>query len=217
MKPLFFPAALILLILGAAAVVWSLKHNRPEPSPLAETQVATSRTFSRIHGARSNEADPVAPELAALAQRLKDSQSMRARAQRPAPSRAESPAAAQDADEDDLDPVSLARIALSYVGTDPDAEAYWLEMINNPDVSDEDRKDLIEDLNESGFPDPEHPTAADLPLIEARIALLERISSQPMDQTNADAFKEALKDLKEMQAKLKTEPVKSEAATEPPR
>jgi hypothetical protein len=63
---------------------------------------------------------------------------------------------------------------------------------------------LIEDLNENGFSDGNgrRATAADLPLIESRILLLEEHSNSPMDEANAAAFAEAYKDLVEMWARL---------------
>ncbi len=54
---------------------------------------------------------------------------------------------------------------------------------------------MIEDLNEDGFADPEHPSIDELPLILARLALLEYVSPSPMDQVNDDAMAEAYKDL----------------------
>ena len=42
-----------------------------------------------------------------------------------------------------------ARDALSLVGIDPEAEAYWISAINDPTLPPEERKDLIEDLNET--------------------------------------------------------------------
>jgi hypothetical protein len=94
------------------------------------------------------------------------------------------------------DPV--ARVALRYVGIDPDAEDYWDEAINDPTLSDEERKDLIEDLNEEGFPDPDNLTLDDLPLIVSRILIIEQLGPDAMDQANADAFTEAYKDLVNM-------------------
>jgi hypothetical protein len=89
---------------------------------------------------------------------------------------------------------------LSFVGTDPDAEAIWMQSINDPNTSAHDRQDLIEDLNEDGLPDPNHPTADDLPLIESRIALIESLAPSSMDDVNAAAFAEAYKDLLNMHA-----------------
>lgn len=91
------------------------------------------------------------------------------------------------------DPV--ARVALALVGTDPEAEAYWYEAINDPSLSAHEREDLIEDLNEEGLPDPKHPTADDLPLIVSRLMVIEEAGPYAMDKVNADAFQEAYKDL----------------------
>jgi len=88
-----------------------------------------------------------------------------------------------------------ARDALSLVGTDPAAEAYWCYAINDPTLPAEERKDLIEDLNEHGLPDPKHPSADDLPVILRRIQLVEALGPEAMDEANAGAFDEAYKDL----------------------
>ena len=89
----------------------------------------------------------------------------------------------------------LAREALSFVGMDSDATAYWVEAINDPNLPAEERKNLIEDLNEDGLPDPKYPTMEDLPLITSRIRLIEQLVPDAMDQDNLDAFAEAYKDL----------------------
>jgi hypothetical protein len=89
----------------------------------------------------------------------------------------------------------VARVALALVGTDPEAEAYWYEAINDPSLSAHEREDLIEDLNEEGLPDPKHPTADDLPLIVSRLMVIEEAGPYAMDKVNADAFQEAYKDL----------------------
>jgi hypothetical protein len=92
------------------------------------------------------------------------------------------------------DPV--ARIALYSVGTgDAEADAYWESAIFDPNLPAEERKDLIEDLNETGFADPQHPGPADLPMILARIRLIELLEPHAIDQVDADAFAEAYKDL----------------------
>ena len=89
----------------------------------------------------------------------------------------------------------MARVALAFVGADPDAEAYWYAAINDPSLSAHERQDLIEDLNEDGLSDPRRPTMDDLPLILSRIELIEEVFWDSMDQVNADAFLEAYKDL----------------------
>jgi hypothetical protein len=88
-----------------------------------------------------------------------------------------------------------ARAALSLVGADPEAEQYWVAAINDPNLPANERKDLIEDLNEDGLSDPKHPGPQDLPLILNRLQLIEALGPYAMDQVNADAFQEAQKDL----------------------
>jgi hypothetical protein len=113
-----------------------------------------------------------------------------ARAVMTVPALPESPGTGKDAP---LDP--LARMALSMVGADPAAEEYWLAAINDPSLPAEERQDLIEDLNEDGLSDPQHPTEDDLPLILSRLRLIEDVGEEAMDEVNADAFQEAYKDL----------------------
>ena len=95
-----------------------------------------------------------------------------------------------------------ARDALSRVGFDPVAEAVWFRAINDPGLPPEERKDLIEDLNEDGFPDPKNLTEADLPLIVSRLALIEELWPGAMDEVNDEAFREAYKDLVNMYLRL---------------
>jgi len=54
-------------------------------------------------------------------------------------------------------PEPLARAALRYVGADSDAGWVWYEAINDQRLSADARQNLIEDLNEDGFPDPATP------------------------------------------------------------
>ena len=90
----------------------------------------------------------------------------------------------------------MARVALNFVGADPEAEQYWLNAVNDPSLSGEERKDLIEDLNETGLADAQHPTPADMTVIVQRLALVEQLQSWPiMDDVNRDALIEVEKDL----------------------
>jgi hypothetical protein len=91
-----------------------------------------------------------------------------------------------------------AREALSLVGTDPNAEAYWIGAINDSQLSAQERQDLIEDLNEDGLSDPKHPSPEDLPVILNRLALIEELAPNAMDDVNFDAFREAYKDLQNL-------------------
>ncbi len=95
-----------------------------------------------------------------------------------------------------------ARAALNLVGADPTAELVWMEAINNPALPKQERQDLIEDLNEDGLSNPKKPASSDLPLIKARLEIIDRLMPEAMDKTNADALAEARKDLVNMQAKL---------------
>ncbi len=99
-------------------------------------------------------------------------------------------------------PTPVARVALEGVGVDPAAELVWSTAINDVSLPAEDRKNLIEDLNETGFPDPKHVTPDDLPLIVSRLRLIEQMAPDAMDQVNADAFDEAYKDLANMYRKV---------------
>jgi hypothetical protein len=99
----------------------------------------------------------------------------------------------------------LARVALSFVGTDFIAEQVWASAINDPTVPPKERQDLIEDLNEDGFPDRHNVTPDDLPLIVNRLTLIEDMAPDAMDDVNAAAFTEAYKDLTKMQARLTRE------------
>ena len=102
-------------------------------------------------------------------------------------------------------PLDVARAALAMVGHDPDAEDAWIEAINDPAHSPQDRSDLIEDLNEQGFPDPKNITFNDLPLILSRLALIEEVGPDAMDEVNEAAFAEAYKDLTNMVTKLEAQ------------
>ena len=111
-------------------------------------------------------------------------------------------AAAEPVEEDPKAKAKRARAALAMIGYDPAADAVYIQLINDPSVSANDRHNLIEDLNDDGFPDPDNPTLDDLPMIEYRIALIDYEAPYAMDQTNADAFKEARKDLVNMLNRL---------------
>jgi hypothetical protein len=90
------------------------------------------------------------------------------------------------------DPV--ARAALSLVGADPEAEAYWLEAIYDPSLPNEEREDLMEDLNEDGLSDPKRPGAQDLPLILNRLVIIEELAPWA-DDFMWPHLREAYKDL----------------------
>jgi hypothetical protein len=96
----------------------------------------------------------------------------------------------------------LARLALNFVGADAQANAFYQQAINDPVLTRSHRKNLIEDLNQDGFADTRNLTANDLPLIQARIALIEQLAPSALDEVNTAAFQEAYKDLVNMRAKV---------------
>jgi hypothetical protein len=69
-------------------------------------------------------------------------------------------------------------------------------------LSRDHRRNLIEDLNQDGFPDTRNLTSRDLPLIQSRIALIEQLAPNAADPVNIAAFKEAYKDLVNMRDRI---------------
>lgn len=92
----------------------------------------------------------------------------------------------------------FARLALNYVGADAQADGFYQKAINDMALSENHRRNLIEDLNQDGFPDTRNLSARDLPLIQSRIAFIEQHAPLATDPVNAAAFKEAYKDLLKM-------------------
>ena len=92
-----------------------------------------------------------------------------------------------------------ARAALSLVGADPAAEQYRTAAILDPSLPDQEREDLMEDLNEDGLSDPQHPGPQDLPLIVNRIRIIEEIAPYA-DDFMLEHLGEADKDLRNMLA-----------------
>ncbi len=187
---------------GAGALIGL---QRPGPRGPAQPAAPTERTASERAGNLSNPAlsEPTprreisaaesAPALTERRTTPEPPQSITPRPPAPSSPAPRVPETVQD---------PLARVALRFVGADPDAEAYWGMAINDPSLSAHERQDLIEDLNEDGFPDPEHPTASDLPLIVSRIDLIEELAPAAVDKVNWDAFLEAHKDLVNMYVQL---------------
>ncbi len=101
----------------------------------------------------------------------------------------------------------FARVALNYVGTDANANAFYVKAINDFGLSNEQRKNLIEDLNQDGFVDRRNLTAArDLPLIDNRLSIIQQLAPATTDPVNAAALKEAYKDLIKMRERLTAPP-----------
>ena len=190
---------LLVLFLGLVCVVAGLiVLNRHEGMEAQPPKPAQARPQPAVSHARTSEMTPLTDEPAITTQPPGTTQApASAKASGPTKrnesgtaTRANTGARAKEALKD-----PTARLALAWVGTDPAAEAYWYEAINDPNLPPNERKDLIEDLNEDGLADPKHPTADDLPLIVRRLSIIETAGPAAMDQVNADAFQEAYKDL----------------------
>jgi len=92
---------------------------------------------------------------------------------------------------------------LNYVGADANANAFYVKAINDFGLSNEQRRNLIEDLNQDGFTDRKNLNAdRDLPLIDNRLALIQQLAPTTTDPVNAAAFKEAYQDLIKMRERI---------------
>jgi hypothetical protein len=221
-----FGLLLGILIAGGIAVPAIVARYRQAAVPPAPQVVAKIPPPARVWPARrsaqgKDEAAPVHPFIAgsesrAELSRLRSMPSLAPR--KPARSTnligqgadgktatAETPATPPPANDPGELQAPEARVALMFVGEDEEAEAVWNDAINDPSLSPQERKDLIEDLNEEGFPDPKNLTEDDLPLILSRLALIEELAPEAMDDTNAAAFAEAYKDLSNMLERLNRE------------
>jgi hypothetical protein len=94
-----------------------------------------------------------------------------------------------------------ARDALAWVGVDPAAEQYWLDAIFDTSLPDGEREDLMEDLNETGFADPQNLTAEDVPLIVNRLEIINDVLPSA-DDFMTEHLMEAQKDLLNMYARV---------------
>jgi hypothetical protein len=103
-----------------------------------------------------------------------------------------------------MDPDSkeaLGRVALAYVGANEQAIQLYHSAINDPSLSPDQRRNLIEDLNQDGLSNRRNPTADDLKIIANRYELTQAYLQQPYVQNDpvaTVAFQEALKDLTQM-------------------
>ena len=207
--------ALITILGGAAIIVTMIAVDRSRPKPIV-TQV-TRYTPSAVPDetpefapapvpstqltAPSVVSDPQSPSVAVNAPTAASKTPAAVALPQKSFNRASSETAKPNADRGDEEPLipePVARMALAGVGADPQAEDVWETAINDPSLDPKARQDLIEDLNEDGFPDPKHITPADLPLILSRMNLIEQLAPAAMDDVNAAAFQEAYKDLVNM-------------------
>ncbi|MEK7951516.1 hypothetical protein [Luteolibacter soli] len=95
----------------------------------------------------------------------------------------------------------LARLALSYVGANPQALELYHTALLDPSITPDQKHDLVEDLNQDGIIDRKNPTPDDLQVIAKRYELTQAYLQEPYvqgDKTLNAAFHEADKDLRNM-------------------
>ena len=95
----------------------------------------------------------------------------------------------------------LARVALSYVGANPQALDLFHTAVLDPALLPDQKRNLVEDLNQDGISNRKAPTPEDLQVITKRYELTQAYLQQDYVQNdnllNA-AFREADKDLRKM-------------------
>ena len=183
----------ILLIVVAVAIVaiaFTFFKRQPAPEKPAPTIAKVS--------APAADAPPV--EVAPVRTEIVSASTVENLSATPAPEKVSTtPAAKKSAKPKEPIQDPDARAALGLVGVDPAAEAYWLSAISNPSLPDQEREDLMEDLNEDGLSDPKHPGPEDLPLIVNRLVIIEEIAPTA-DPFMQEHLGEAYKDLKNLLA-----------------
>ncbi|MBI3879023.1 MAG: hypothetical protein HY301_03050 [Verrucomicrobia bacterium] len=198
----FTPYVLIVLAAGVAGVLLGKFWIQPQKTPVIVTphpEVNIGRAGREVTPLAASTEEPPAPPRSSRFQPPPDpapapppASEKNVAAVTPAPAVPVTPTASTAPKEISY---TTAHGMLALVGADDSAEEYWIHAINDPKLSAKERQNLIEDLNEAGLSDPKNPTAADLPLILARIQLLEEVSPHALDASNAAAFDEAYKDL----------------------
>jgi hypothetical protein len=101
---------------------------------------------------------------------------------------------------------AIGRVGLTYVGSPNDqandqAVQLFHTAINDPSLAPEQRRNLIEDLNQDGLINERNPTPDDLKIISNRYVLAQTYLQQSYVQNDpvaSAAFQEALKDLTQM-------------------
>ena len=165
------------------------KHASPAQSSAAVEQSPMSPALARESTVETSQAEPLrntAPKAS-----FSERKQVRGSAVVPAPQ----PVA--QAKEPLRDPE--ARLAMSLVGIDPEAEAYWLDAIFDTDLPEKEREDLMEDLNEDGLSDFKQPGPEDWPLIVSRLLIIEEVAPYA-DEFMAAHLGEAYKDLMNLAA-----------------
>jgi hypothetical protein len=192
MKTKWLAAGLLIAVTG---IVGAIFLNRQAAPPAASKQQPTV-----VLVAKAPPAPPAAPEVTPPSEPVKEPVVQSTpKAKEPSPNQAQNQT--QKKPKEPLhDPD--ARDALALVGVDPEAEQYWLDAIYDTSLPDNEREDLMEDLNEVGFADPKNLTSDDLALIASRLRLIEDIAPYT-DPFMAEHLKEAYKDLSIMATKAR--------------
>jgi hypothetical protein len=178
------------------------RRNALTNRPTGVHQISTAEMIANARRATENRMD--APESRAKANWA------RKRNKAPAPT----PEVQPPPDTEDTVADPIAHEALIYVGLDPRATEYWIEAINDPEVSEDERHELIVNLREAGVSNVQNPTPEDLELITTRIRLIEAIGGDALDETNADAFRIAYGSLVQF-ANLASQQLASETPDDP--
>lgn len=96
---------------------------------------------------------------------------------------------------------ALARVALNYVGANDEALTLFHDAALDPQLKPDQRRNLIEDLNQDGLSNRKAPTPEDLKIIANRYLLTQTYLQQDYIQNDkmlSAAFREADKDLANM-------------------
>lgn len=210
-------------VVAACALAWYLlvDHNQPKQQVQVSRQLKHPAAIPGKSPRNTEASDDSEPKpLPPPTLMIKPRQLANLPPLQPAKSDLETDTLPADVSLEEIDPtepqvpLEVARSALGLVGADPQAEEIWYAAINDPNTPAKARQDLIEDLNEDGFDDPRNITEDDLPLIYSRIALIEQLGPEAMDDVNAAAFAEAYKDLVNMVMRLEQEAILREEALE---
>ena len=112
----------------------------------------------------------------------------------------------QDPQVDTAKKEPLARFALNYAGANSQATDLWLAAIMDTKLPVDHRRELIEDLNDTGFENLKNLSPRDLDLITNRLDLISRHRSNADHRAITWAFNEAGKDLKNVLARHANKP-----------